>query len=60
VVAADSAEFMALNAGRGLLYRGVVATVQQTIDSIMAVTPSDIAQVAQWLAPNKLSTLTYH
>jgi len=60
VVAADSTEFMALNAGRGLLYRGVVATVQQTIDSIMAVTPADIAQVAQWLSPNKLSTLTYH
>jgi len=60
VVAADSTEVIAMSAGRGLLYHNRVATVQQTIDNIMAVTPHDIVQAAQWLAPDRLSSLTYH
>lgn len=59
VVAADSAEFLAMNAGRGLLYRGQVATPDETIDRIQAVTPEDIAQAAAYLSAEKLSSLTF-
>lgn len=59
VVAADSAEFLAMNAGRGLLYRGRVATPDETIAHIQAVTPEDIAQAAAYLNAEKLSSLTF-
>ena len=59
VVAADSTEFLAMSAGRGLLYRGEVATVEQTIERIMMVTPEDIAQVASFLKGDALSSLTF-
>ena len=59
VVAADSAEFLAMNAGRGLLYRGQVATPDETIARIQAVTPEDIAQAAAYLSAEKLSSLTF-
>ena len=59
VVAADSAEFLAMNAGRGLLYRGQVATPDETISRIQAVTPEDIAQAAAYLSAEKLSSLTF-
>ena len=59
VVAADSAEFLAMNAGRGLLYRGQVATPDETIARIQAVTPEDIAQAAAYLSSEKLSSLTF-
>ena len=59
VVAADSSEFMAMRAGRGLLYHGSVATVAQTIESIQAVTPEDIARAAAYLAHDRLSSLTF-
>ena len=59
VVASDSTEFLAMNAGRGLLYRGEVATVEQTIERIRAVTPAEVAQAAAFLAGDKLSSLTF-
>ena len=59
VVAADSAEFLAMNAGRGLLYRGQVAKPDETIARIQAVTPEDIAQAAAYLSAEKLSSLTF-
>ena len=59
VVAADSTEFLAMNAGRGLLYRGKVATVDETIACIRAVTPEQIAQAAAFLAADRLSSLTF-
>lgn len=59
VVAADSAEFLAMNAGRGLLYRGQVATPDETIARIQAVTPEDIAQAAAYLNAERLSSLTF-
>ena len=59
VVAADSAEFLAMNAGRSLLYRGQVATPDETIARIQAVTPEDIAQAAAYLSAEKLSSLTF-
>ena len=59
VVAADSTEFLAMNAGRGLLYRGKVATIDDTIACIQAVTPEQIAQAAAFLAADRLSSLTF-
>ena len=59
VVAADSAEFMAMRAGRGMLYHGAVETVDETIDRINAVTPDQIQQAATFLAADRLSSLTF-
>lgn len=59
IVAADSTEFMAMRAGRGLLYHGSVATIDQTIERIQAVTPAQIAQAATYLAHDTLSSLTF-
>lgn len=58
-VAADSAEFMAMRAGRGLLYHGQVATIGETIERIQAVTPDEIAQAAAYFAADRLSSLTF-
>lgn len=59
VVAADSTEFMAMRAGRGLLYHGQVTTIDETIDRIQAVTPEQIAQAAAFLHADRLSSLTF-
>ena len=59
VVAADSTEFMAMRAGRGLLYHGKVTTIDETIDHIQAVTPYEIAQAATFLHSSRLSSLTF-
>ena len=59
IVAADSSEFLAMNAGRGLLYHGQVATVDDTIARIQAVTPDDIVRAAAYLHANNLSSLTF-
>lgn len=58
-VAADSTEFMAMRAGRGLLYHGALATVDDTIARIQAVTADEIAQAAAFLNANRLSSLTF-
>ena len=60
VVAADSTEFMAMRAGRGLLYHGAVATINETIARIQAVTADEIVQAAAFLSADKLSSLTFH
>lgn len=59
MVAADSTEFMAMRAGRGMLYHGQVATIGETIERIQAVTPLEIAQAASYLAADRLSSLTF-
>lgn len=59
VVAADSTEFLAMRAGRNLLYRGAVPTPEETLASIRAVTPQQIARAAAYLAPERLSSLTF-
>jgi len=59
IVAADSSEFLAMNAGRGLLYRGEVASVEQTTAAIQAVTPQQVAQAAAFLTADRLSSLTF-
>lgn len=59
VVAADSSEFMAMRAGRGLLYHGKVASIDETIDRIHAVKPDEIVQAAAFLTSDRLSSLTF-
>ena len=59
IVAADSTEFMAMRAGRGLLYHGRVTTIDDTIASIQAVTAEQIMQAAAYLNSNALSSLTF-
>ncbi|MBQ6166136.1 MAG: insulinase family protein [Muribaculaceae bacterium] len=59
MVAADSTEFMAMRAGRGMLYHGQVASIGDTIERIQAVTPEEIAQAATYLAADRLSSLTF-
>ena len=59
VVAADNTEFLAMRAGRGLLYHGKVAQVDETIEHIMAVTPDEVAQAAAYLSSDRLSSLTF-
>ena len=59
IVAADSTEFMAMRAGRGLLHFGRVATIDETIERIRAVTPDEMAQAAVFLRADRLSSLTF-
>ena len=58
-VAADSTEFMAMRAGRGLLYHGHVVTIGETIERIQAVTADEVAQAARYLSADNLSSLTF-
>ena len=59
VVAADSTEFMAMRAGRGLLNFGRVKCIDETIERIRAVTPDEVAQAAAYLRADRLSSLTF-
>jgi predicted Zn-dependent peptidase len=59
IVAADNTEFLAMRAGRGLLYHGKVAPINETIASIHAVTREDIAHAAALLHADRLSSLTF-
>ena len=59
IVAADNTEFMAMRAGRGLLYHGKVTTIAETIERIQEVTADDIAHAALYLAHDALSSLTF-
>lgn len=59
VVAADSSEFIAMRAGRGLLYHGKVASIDETIDRIHAVKPDEIVRAAAFLTSDRLSSLTF-
>jgi predicted Zn-dependent peptidase len=59
VVAADSSEFMAMRAGRGLLYHDKVASIDETIDRIHAVKPDEIVRAAAFLTSDRLSSLTF-
>ena len=59
IVAADSTEFMAMRAGRGLLNFGRVKSIDETIERIRAVTPDEVAQAAAYLRADRLSSLTF-
>ena len=59
LVASDNAEFTAMGAGRGLLYYNRVSTLQDNIDCIFSVTPSQLQQAAQQLTLDRCSVLTF-
>ena len=58
LVASDNAEFLAMGAGRGLLYYNRVSTLQDNIDCILGVTPGQLQRAAQQLTMEKSSVLT--
>lgn len=58
LLASDSAEFQALNAGKSLLYGGRVATVDDTVRHIQAVTAQQLCEAAALLAAPCRSALT--
>ncbi|MBO4871034.1 MAG: insulinase family protein [Muribaculaceae bacterium] len=59
LVAADSAEFMAFNAGKNMLYLGTPPDLNKTIDRVMAVTAEQIRAAAELITSNNCSILTY-
>ena len=59
LIASDSAEVTAMAAGRGLLYFNDVSTLQENIDCIQSVTPSQLQQAAQLLTLDRCSVLTF-
>lgn len=58
-VAADSTEYLALNAGKSLLRTSQVTTHAQTIDSIMQVSAEQLRQAAAMITMPHCSILTY-
>ena len=59
LVASCSGEALALSAAKQMLYSGTVLSHRQTTDSILAVTPADIVQVARLITPDRWSTLSF-
>ena len=59
IVAADSTEYLALNAGKNLLRYGTVATVDQAVERIMAVTADELRQAAELITMDRCSVLTF-
>ena len=59
LIASDSAEVAAMAAGRGLLYYNSVSTLQENIDCILSVTPSQLQQAAQQITIDRCSILTF-
>ncbi len=57
-VAASTLEFTAMRAGKSLLLWGDVQPVDRGIERMMAVTPAQLQEAAQLLAPDLCSTLT--
>lgn len=58
-VAADSTEYIALNAGKNLLRYGTVATVDQVVERIMDVTADQLREAAAMIAMPRCSVLTF-
>lgn len=58
-VAADSTEYLALNAGKNLLRYGQVSTVQQAVERIMDVTADQLRQAAALITMPHCSVLTF-
>ena len=59
IVAADSTEYLAMNAGKNLLRHGKVATVEQVVERIMSVTADELRQAAEFIAMPRCSVLTF-
>jgi len=58
-VAADSTEYLALNAGKNLLRYGSVSTVQQAVERIMDVTADQLREAAALITMPHCSVLTF-
>ncbi|WP_407402403.1 M16 family metallopeptidase [Sodaliphilus sp.] len=58
-VAADSTEYLAMNAGKNLLRHGTVSTIDQTVERIMAVTADELRQAAEMITMDRCSVLTF-
>lgn len=59
LVAADSTEYLAMNAGKNLLRHGKVATIDQTVQRIMDVTADEVRQAATMITMDRCSVLTF-
>ena len=59
MVAADSAEFTAMNLGKNVLYYGNVSTIADTIERIRSVTADQVRDAAQLITSDHLSQLTF-
>ncbi len=58
LLAADSAEFQAFNAAKGVLYHGRPASLAQMVEAVRAVTPEQLRQAAELITADHCSTLT--
>ncbi len=59
LVAADSAEFIAMNAGKNLLYWGKAPHIARTVERIMDITAEELRTAAQHIAFDRCSSLTF-
>ncbi|MBQ7689965.1 MAG: insulinase family protein [Muribaculaceae bacterium] len=58
LVAADSAEFTAFNAAKGVLYHGTPPDMGRTVETVMAVTAEQLRQAAELITSDHCSMLT--
>ena len=59
LVAADSAEFMAFNAAKNVLYYNKEPDLEATVESVMQVTPGQLMEAAALITSPHCSTLTF-
>ena len=59
MVAADSAEFTAMNLGKNVLYYDNVSTIADAIERIRSVTADQVRDAAQLITSDHLSQLTF-
>ena len=59
LVAADSAEFIAMNAGKNLLYWGKAPHIARTVERIMDITAEELRTAAQHIVFDRCSSLTF-
>ncbi len=60
LVASDNREQMALSTARATLYFNKVASSEEIAEHIMSVTPTQLSEAAQLIAPQNCSTLTLY
>lgn len=58
LLAADSAEWMAMSAGRNMLCHGQVTTLDEMVERITAVTPEQVRCAAEHITLDQATTLT--
>lgn len=59
LLASDNAEANVIGAGKSLLYRGRVGTLEQSIERIQSITPAQIMAAAALVVPDRCSVLTF-